>query len=95
LENLLAILASAKIVISLEGSHAAHCAFSVPQDSGLILLQPPDGFIGFHRGWTEAAGVWFGFVVGTFGERGYFFSSSEILRTVDLMMSNMERVSAA
>jgi hypothetical protein len=95
LEKLLAILANAKIVVSLEGSHVTHCAFSVPENSGLILLQPADRFLGFHRGWTEAANVWFGFVVGAFAETGYFFSSNEIMRTVDLMIRNMECVSVA
>jgi capsular polysaccharide biosynthesis protein len=94
LQQLLAALANARIVVSLEGSHATHCLYSIPENSGLILLQPADRFLGFHRGWTEAADVWFGFVVGTLDERGYRFSSSEILRTVDMMISSMERATA-
>jgi hypothetical protein len=86
LEQLLGKLANAKIVISLEGSHATHCAFSIPENSGLIVLQPPDRFLSFHRGWTNSAGVWFGFVVGTSTEMGYYFSVTEILQTVDLML---------
>jgi hypothetical protein len=89
-EHLLGALACAKIVVSLEGSHATHCVFSVPENSGLILLQPPDRFLSFHRGWSESAGVRFGFVVGALGERGYCFSSAEILRTVDLMLRYTE-----
>ena len=95
LERVLGILANAKIVVSLEGSHATHCALSVPENSGLILLQPPNRFLGFHRGWTEAANVRFGFVVGSLADAGYVFSCSEILRTVELMTINMERASAA
>jgi hypothetical protein len=95
LEQQLALLAKAKIVVSLEGSHATHCVFSVPENSGLILLQPSDRFLAFHRGWTEPAGVWFGFVVGSPLEGGYAFSSVEILRTLDLMLRKMERTSAA
>jgi hypothetical protein len=89
LDGLLGKLASAKIVVSLEGSHASHCTFSLPEYSGLILLQPADRFLSFHRGWTTSAGVWFGFVVGVPGEHGYFFSSSEILQSVDLMMKKI------
>ena len=90
LKHLLAKLASARIVVSMEGSHVAHCVYTVPDNSGLIILQPSDRFVGFHRGWSESAGVRFGFVVGTLGEEGYLFSSSEVLRTVDLMLNRLE-----
>ena len=90
LEHLLEILASAKIVISIEGSHAGHCAFSVPENSGFLVLQPPDRFSGWHRGWMDSVGVRFGFVVGALGDRGYCFDCSEILRTLDLMLKSLD-----
>jgi Glycosyltransferase 61 len=95
LEQLLGILANAKIVVSMEGSQATHCAYALPENSGLILLEPPDRFLSFHRGWTASAGVGFGFVVGSSGEGGYTFSPSEVLRTVDLMMKAMAHRSLA
>jgi capsular polysaccharide biosynthesis protein len=91
LEQLLEVLANAKIVVSMEGSQAPHCAYSLPENSGLILLQPPDRFLSFHRGWTASAGVEFGFVVGSSGEGGYTFSPSEVLHTADLMMRAVDR----
>jgi hypothetical protein len=91
LEYLLGVLSGAKLVISIEGSHAAHCVFSVPEKSGLIVLQPPDRFMAFHRDWTGAVGVRFGFVVGSISEGGYDFSISDILNTVDLMLTNLEQ----
>ncbi len=91
LEQLLEVLATAKIVVSMEGSQATHCAYSLPENSGLILLQPPDRFLSFHRGWTASAGVEFGFVVGSSGEGGYTFSPSEVLHTADLMMRAVDR----
>jgi hypothetical protein len=90
LEHVLRLLANAKIVVSVEGSHVTHCVYSVPENSGLVVLQPPDRFLSFHRGWTASANVWYGFVVGALGERGYIFSSAEILDTVDLMVRQME-----
>jgi hypothetical protein len=91
LEELLGVLVNAKVVVTIEGSHATHCAFSVPDNSGLIILEPPDRFLAWHRGWSEAVGVRFGFVVGAPGERGYCFSTSEILETVDLMLKSIQQ----
>jgi hypothetical protein len=94
LEQALTVLANAKIVVSVEGSQATHCAYSIPENSGLILLEPPDRFLSFHRGWTASAGVRFGFVVGSSDEKGYSFSPSEVLQTVELMSRQIERAAA-
>lgn len=95
LEHMLSVLAGARVVISMEGSHGAHCIFSVPESSGLIVLQPPDRFLSWHRGWSGCVGVRFGFVVGNLGEGGYYFSPTEILRTLDLMLRSIEIEPAA
>jgi len=89
LEYIIENLINAKIVVSMEGSHIAHCAFTVPEHSGLLVLQPPDRFSAVHRGWSECVGVSFGFVVGASSTPGYYFSVSEILRTIDLMLSKI------
>ena len=91
LEQMLAVLATAKVVVSIEGSQATHCAYSIPDNSGLILLEPPDRFLSFHRGWTASAGIRFGFVVGSPEENGYSFSPSEVLQTVELLLRQLDR----
>ena len=91
LETILTTLVDAQIVVSIEGSHIAHCAFTIPGQSGLIVLQPPDRFVAVHRGWAECMSVRFGFVVGDKGDNGaYCFSPSDILRTIDLMLESIE-----
>jgi hypothetical protein len=87
LESILGTLVNAIIVISMEGSHIAHCNFALPKGGGLLTLQPSDRFTGVHRDWSECLGSRFGFVVGPRRASGYYFSSSEILRTTDLMLS--------
>jgi len=87
LKTIIATLVDAKVVVSIEGSHIAHCTFSVPRDSALLVLQPPDRFAANHRKWANCLGVRFGFVVGSVGQHGYIFDPDEILRTVDLMIS--------
>jgi hypothetical protein len=85
LDKLLEILVNARIVVSVEGSHVSHCVYSVPRDSGLLILQPPDKFAANHRRWTSCLGIRFGFVVGTINEPGYQFDLTEILQTIDLL----------
>ena len=88
LAHILETLSSANLVVSLEGSHVAHCTYTIPERTGLLILQPPDQFSAVHRDWSEALGVRFGFVVGTVASQAYHFSVSEILRTIDLMLKS-------
>ena len=90
LDHIVKTLLSAKIVVSLEGSHTGHCVFTIPEKSGLLLLQPPDRFCNVYRGWTECMNIRYGFVVGAVGEGGYCFSITEILRTTDLMLNSIQ-----
>jgi capsular polysaccharide biosynthesis protein len=89
LESLLQGLSNAQVVVSMEGSHLTHCTFSIPSNSGVLVLQPSDRFASVHRGWTMCLGVRFGFVVGSRGQFGYIFSGSEIERTLDLLIKNL------
>lgn len=80
-------LMKAKVVVSMEGSHMAHCVFASPEDCCLLVLQPPDRFSMNHRAWSASLGMTFGFVVGTREAAGYCFAVSEILQTVDKMLA--------
>jgi len=90
LDRILATLADAKLVVSIEGSHLAHCGAAIPTGGGLLVLQPCDRFSHTQRSWCESVGARFGFVVGMRSGAGYHFSVSEILRTTDLMLRNIE-----
>jgi hypothetical protein len=85
LEELLGTLVNARIVVSMEGSHIAHCVCSMPSDSGLLVLEPADRFSANQRLWTDCLGIRSGFVVGTLKETGYEFDPTEIRRTIDLL----------
>jgi Glycosyltransferase 61 len=86
LERLLSALLSAKLVVSIEGSHLAHCWPSVENPTSVLTLQPPDQFICVYRGTINCTLGNFGMVVGD-GRRGHYsFSISDILRTIDLML---------
>ena len=87
LRQIIETLLSAELVVSIEGSHVTHCMFACPENSGLLVLQPPDRFSSNHRIWTDCHGMRYGFVVGAKGGREYCFSPSEILRTIDRMLT--------
>ena len=93
LDDILEPLLNAKLVVSLEGSHVAHCTVTSSGKNGLLVLQPPNRFSAVHRDWAECLGVRFGFVVGSFGDAGYLFSVPEILTTVDLLLNKIENAS--
>ncbi len=91
LNCILSHLIDAKIVVSIEGSHVAHCCFSVPYSSGLVLLQPCDMFTVVHKGWADSLSINFGFVVGERAGQGYYFPLSDLLDTVDLMLDRADK----
>ena len=86
LEHIIGTLLKARLVVSLEGSHVSHCTYTIPESSGLLILQPSNEFSAVHRDWAESLGVKFGFVVGSVVDHGYHFSVLDILRTIDLML---------
>jgi Glycosyltransferase 61 len=90
LERILTGLSQARLVISMEGSHCAHCVAALPSGSGLMLLQPPNRFCANQRGWADCLSIRSGFVVGEMvGPSSYSFSISEILETADLMLKHV------
>ncbi len=87
LERILTIISQAKLVVTMEGSHCAHCLAALPARSGLMLLQPPSRFCATQRAWTSALSIQLGFVVGeAVNESSFSFSVPEIHKTIDLMM---------
>jgi hypothetical protein len=85
---LLATLCNANLVVSVEGSHIAHCCYSFREQTKLLLLQPADRFCMINSGWIGNLGVTQGFVVGEPSEAGYLFPTADILKTADLLMNH-------
>jgi len=86
LEYVLETLVDAKITISIEGSHYAHCIFAMPKNSALLVLQPCDRFSSSEHSLTAAVDMRSGFVIGTKAIGGYHFPVDDILHTTDLLI---------
>jgi Glycosyltransferase 61 len=89
LETILSPLLTAKLVISMEGSHCGHCVTTMQEGSGLIVLAPPDRFTVNQRGWADCLSIRTGFIVGDRVESGSHFSIEDIARMIDLMMKEI------
>ena len=87
LPHIIECLRNAEVVISIEGSHMAHCVFACPENSALLVLEPADRFSAVARRWATGAGLRTGFVVGTKRGIGYYFAPQEIFRTLDRMLA--------
>lgn len=90
LEKIVSELLNAKIVVSVEGSHVSHCTATLPENAGIVLLQPANRFATIHRGWADNLSVHYGLVVAEQTAKGHHFSKNEILKTIDLMLTRME-----
>ena len=86
LANIIGKLRTAKLVISMEGSHLSHCAYSLDEGSAILVLQPCDRFLSYHRGWTSCRGIKFGFAVGKRASDAYEYSTDELLRLSDKLL---------
>ena len=90
LEKIISHLLEARVVITIEGSQQEHAAFTLPQSSALITLQPPYRFNNLSKDWTQCIGMKYGFVVGDPCENGFSINIDELLQTVDLALTRLQ-----
>jgi Glycosyltransferase 61 len=73
----------ARLIVSVEGSHIAHCFYSMAQSGGICILQPPFRFNNVLKSSFDCIGVKYGFVVGDQTEGGFSIDSSDLLSILD------------
>lgn len=69
----------ADLVITIEGSQAAHALYALKDGGSLLILQPPDRFYNPHVEWTRMLGMRYGIVVGEPAEGGMQIHLDEVL----------------
>lgn len=74
------------IVISVEGSHISHVAYSMAWTGTLLVLQPPDRFAMAFKEFTDRVGIRFGFVVGKLADGGFSVDLDELRYFMDRLM---------
>lgn len=73
----------ARVVVGLEGSHMSHCFYTMAQNGGLCLLQPPFRFNNVLKNYTDCLGISYGFVVGRETDGGFVIDPNELLKVID------------
>lgn len=66
--DILSLVAGARIVAGVEGSHLAHGLLGCADDCTYLVLQPPQRFNNIYKDFTDAMGMGYAFVVGHAGE---------------------------
>lgn len=79
------MLASASLVVAVEGSANAHAVAAMPAGAGLLTIQSPTEFNSVWRAATDGLGQRFGFTIGRAVDETRFAQPVDrLLRTIDL-----------
>jgi hypothetical protein len=73
----------AELIITVEGSQAAHALYLLRPGGSLLIIQPPDRFYNPHVEWTRMIGMRYGLVVGRMAEGGMTVPPDEILEMAE------------
>lgn len=80
-------LASAKIVVTVEGSAQVHALLAMPQEGRLVVLQPPDRFTAPGKDMADMAGMRYAFMVGEAVSDGFMIDLDRLSQTIELAES--------
>lgn len=78
-------LASARVVVSVEGSALNHAQFALPDNSAILVIQPPERFNAFHKVLMDFNGIRFGYVVADTAIEGFTLPKERLVRTLELV----------
>jgi capsular polysaccharide biosynthesis protein len=81
--DLINALASAEIVVVVEGSAQSHCTYAVPPGSTLLTIQPPTRFTAISKDRADAVGLNWAFVVADPRPQGFHLPIDRLIRTLD------------
>lgn len=94
LADLYTVLAGARIVAGMEGSHLNHVHFCTPAGTAQVILVPHDHFNAVHLGLARAVGNYCGmYVLAGSKEDGYHMDFDEFAQTVDHTIAHFQKQS--
>ncbi len=81
--SIVSAIASADLVVLVEGSAQGHCTYALPLGSTLLTIQPPTRFVTISKARADAAGYHWAFVVADPHPAGFYLSVDRLMRTFD------------
>lgn len=81
--TLLSALLNARMIITIEGSQAAHGVYMLGTGGSMLILQSPDRFYNPHHEWARLIGMGYGTVIGTPDETSFYMDPGEVLAMAD------------
>ena len=84
----------ARIVISIEGSQLSHALYTLRDNGGLLVVQPPDRFYTSHRDWSAEMDFVFAFVVGDPTKGGFLVDLADLEKTLTLLTRRLDQRAA-
>jgi hypothetical protein len=85
----------ARMIITVEGSQAAHGAYMLQPGGAMLILQTPYRFYNPHHEWARLLGMHYGTVIGTPTEEGYDIDPSEVLHMMDRLLQRQDAAQAS
>lgn len=84
-EDIVARINGAAIVVSVEGSALAHGLLSMADSGAMVTIQPPRRFNNVWKDFTDTLGMRYGFVVGDDHGDSFSVDGDDLMRTVALV----------
>ncbi|MEM9783202.1 MAG: glycosyltransferase family 61 protein [Pseudomonadota bacterium] len=86
----LSTLLDAAIIVTMEGSQAAHGVFALRPGGAMLILQPPRRFYNPHHEWTRLLGMHYATVIGEDlgGGRDFTIKPNEIIAMVERLSAH-------
>jgi hypothetical protein len=75
----------ARLLISIEGSHAAPAIFTLGERAGFLTIVSPTMFTNLMKDWSIHLGMTYGFVVGEHEGESFRVNIPDLLKTADLI----------
>lgn len=89
---LIAACLDAALIITIEGSQAAHGVYLLAEGGSLLVLQPPQRFYNPHVEWTRLMGMGYGIVVGRPDGEDMRVDPGEVLAMADRLLATQGRL---